>query len=115
MPAPPALASPGMSLQALTALPGHVPAEMSLRYGRLPDATVREEHERALPLARARPGPVLPGRALPPADVTGGRRQDTPLIKSRLAGGYCPRTPAQGPCACACACIRRRQQPIPPA
>jgi len=52
----------------------------------------------------ARPGPVLPGRALPPADVTGGRRQDTPLIKSRLAGGYCPRTAAQGPCACACAC-----------
>ena len=30
-----------------------------------------------------------------------GRRQDTPLIKSRLAGGYCPRTAAQGPCACA--------------
>src|ERR1019366_817929 len=71
---------------------------------RLPDATVREEYERALTLARAQPGPVLPGRALPPADVTGGRRQDTPLIKSRLAGGYCPRTAAQGPCACACAC-----------
>ncbi len=94
-----ALASPGVSLQALTALPGHVPAEMSLRYGRLPDATVREEYERALTLARAQPG-----RALPLADVTGGRRQDTPLIKSRLAGGYCPRTAAQGPCACACAC-----------
>ena len=100
MPAPPALASPGVSLQALTALPGHVPAEMSLRYGRLPDATVREEYERALTLARAQPG-----RALPLADVTGGRRQDTPLIKSRLAGGYCPRTAAQGPCACACASI----------
>jgi hypothetical protein len=33
-----------------------------------------------------------------------GRRQDTPLIKSRLAGGYCPRTAAQGPCACASIC-----------
>ena len=62
MPAPPALASPGMSLQALTALPGHVPAEMSLRYGRLPDATVREEYERALTLARAQPGPAMSQR-----------------------------------------------------
>jgi hypothetical protein len=30
------------------ALLGHVPAEMSLRYGRLFDATVRTEYERAL-------------------------------------------------------------------
>ena len=73
---------------------------MSLRYGRLFDATVREEYERALTLAKTRLGPILPERALPLTDITaGGRWQDTPLIKSRLAAGYCLRTTAQGTCS----------------
>lgn len=46
----------GVSLQALMALLGHVSAEMSLRYGRLFDMTVRAEYERALELAKARIG-----------------------------------------------------------
>src|SRR5215470_3189379 len=67
--------------------------------------TVREEYERALTLAKAQLGPVLPERALPLTDITaGGRWQDTPLIKSRLAGGYCLRTAAQGACSYANAC-----------
>jgi len=57
----------GVSLQALMALLGHVSAEMSLRYGRLFDATVRAEYERALDLAKARIGP-LPAQRVP---VTG--------------------------------------------
>ena len=71
------------------------------------DTTVREEYERALTLAKQQLGPVLPGQRtpLPLADVTaGGRWQDTPLIKSRLAGGYCLRTAAQGACAYANIC-----------
>jgi integrase len=103
-----ALVNSGVSLQALMALLGHVSAEMSLRYGRLFDATVREEYERALTLAKAQLGPVLPaGRtALPVTAISGGspRWQDTPLIKSRLAGGYCLRTAAQGPCTYANIC-----------
>jgi hypothetical protein len=102
-----ALVNSGVSLQALMALLGHVSAAMSLRYGRLFDATAREEYERALTLAKQRLGPVLPGQRtpLPLADVTaGGRWQDTPLIKSRLAGGYCLRTAAQGACAYANIC-----------
>jgi integrase len=102
-----ALVNSGVSLQALMALLGHVSAAMSLRYGRLFDATVREEYERALTLAKQRLGPVLPGQRtpLPLADVTAGSRwQDTPLIKSRLAGGYCLRTAAQGTCAYANIC-----------
>ena len=81
------------------ALLGHVSAEMSLRYGRLFDATVRDEYERALDLAKAQLGPVLPAERtrLPLAAITGGNWQDAPLIKSRLAGGYCLRTAAQGP------------------
>jgi site-specific recombinase XerD len=103
-----ALVNSGVSLQALMALLGHVSAEMSLRYGRLFDATVREEYERALTLAKAQLGPVLPANrtALPIAAISDGSTswQDTPLIKSRLAGGYCLRTAAQGPCAYANIC-----------
>src|SRR6266567_1020893 len=101
-----ALVNAGCSLQALMALLGHVSAEMSLRYGRLFDATVRDEYTRALALAKARLGPVLPGdrTQLPLAAVTGGTWRDAPLIKARLAGGYCLRTAAQGPCAYANIC-----------
>jgi site-specific recombinase XerD len=101
-----ALVNAGCSLQALMALLGHVSAEMSLRYGRLFDATVRDEYTRALSLARARLGPVLPGERtqLPLAAVTGGNWRDAPLIKARLAGGYCLRTAAQGSCAYANIC-----------
>jgi len=100
-----ALVNAGCSLQSLMAMLGHVSAEMSLRYGRLFDATVREEYERALILAKAQLGPVLPERALPLTDITpGGRWHDTTLIKSRLAGGYCLRTAAQGTCSYANIC-----------
>jgi integrase len=91
----------GVSLQALMALLGHVSAEMSLRYGRLFDATVRAEYERALDLAKARIGP-LPAQRVP---VTGeGNWRDAPLIKTRLSGGYCLRSPAQGSCSYANIC-----------
>ena len=101
-----ALVNAGCSLQALMALLGHVSAEMSLRYGRLFDATVRDEYQRALTLAKAQLGPVLPGERtqLPLAAITGGNWRDAPLIKARLAGGYCLRTAAQGSCAYANIC-----------
>jgi hypothetical protein len=88
------------------ALLGHVSAAMSLRYGRLFDATVRDEYQRALTLAKAQLGPVLPAdrTRLPVADITGGNWRDAPLLKSRLAGGYCLRAAAQGPCAYANIC-----------
>jgi hypothetical protein len=75
------------------ALLGHQSAEMSLRYGRLFDQTVRADYERALALAKQRLGPVLPEQT--PAALEGDWRQ-APLLKARLAGGYCLRTPAQG-------------------
>ena len=84
-----ALVNSGCSLQALMALLGHVSAEMSLRYGRLFDATVRDEYERALDLAKARLGPVLPGDRtrlpLPPSAAgTGGRPADQIPARRRL-------------------------------
>jgi integrase len=102
-----ALINSGVSLQALMAMLGHVSAEMSLRYGRLFDQTVRADYERALTLAKSQLGPVLPQRTqLPITDISGGSSdwRDTPTIKSRLAGGYCLRTPAQGACAYANIC-----------
>jgi integrase len=102
-----ALVNSGVSLQALMALLGHVSAEMSLRYGRLFDATVRADYEKALTLAKSRLGPVLPERTpLPLVDITGGNGdwQQAPLIKARLAGGYCLRTAAQGACSYANIC-----------
>ncbi|WP_448074086.1 tyrosine-type recombinase/integrase [Georgenia yuyongxinii] len=107
-----ALVNAGVSLQALMALLGHASAEMSLRYGRLFDSTVRTEYERALDLAKEQarqqapagsPGPS--GRVQPLADITGGTDwKDAPLLKSRMAGGFCLRAPAQGACTYANIC-----------
>lgn len=108
-----ALVNAGVSLQALMHLLGHVSAAMSLRYGRLFDATVRAEYERALTQAKAQltPAPTantpIPTgiRQLPLVAVTGAADwKDSATIKSRLAGGFCLRAPAQGSCAYANIC-----------
>ncbi len=107
-----ALVNAGVSLQALMALLGHVSAEMSLRYGRLFDATVRTEYERALELAKQQAAAQTPagtsptGRAqLSLADITGGKDwRATPLVKTRMAGGFCLRAPAQRACSYANIC-----------
>ena len=101
-----ALVNAGVSLQSLMALLGHSSAEMSLRYGRLFDATVRAEYERALAQAKAQTGPMPGTRTqLPLAVVTGGADwQDAPAIKARLAGGFCIRAEAQGACPYANIC-----------
>jgi integrase len=98
-----AMVNAGVSLQSLMALLGHVSAEMSLRYGRLFDQTVRAEYERALDLAKARIGPLPDGPKRIPVTADGDWRQ-APAIKSRLAGGYCLRSPAQGACPYANIC-----------
>lgn len=104
-----ALVNAGVSLQALMALLGHVSATMSLRYGQLFDSTVRTEYERALDLAKSHIGPLTVSPAgrpgLPLVDVTGGGDwKDTPALKSRMAGGFCLRAPAQGACPYANIC-----------
>ena len=74
-----ALVNAGVSLQALMALLGHMSAEMSLRYGRLFDTTVRAEYERALDLAKQQARTPATGRVtLPLTDITGGRTGRTP-------------------------------------
>lgn len=110
-----ALVNSGCSLQALMQLLGHVSANMSLRYGRLFDATVRDEYERALTLTKTRlavgpaatPGARSPavGQQLPLVAITGGGDwKATATIRSRHAGGFCLRAPAQGSCSYANIC-----------
>jgi len=103
-----ALVNSGVSLQSLMAMLGHVSAEMSLRYGRLFDTTVRAEYERALTQAKAQLGAMPPPtptrkRSLPllPADKDW---REAPGVKARLAGGFCVRAPAQGACPYANIC-----------
>lgn len=100
-----ALVNAGVSLQALMALLGHASAEMSLRYGELFDTTVRAEYERALDLAKSRIGSLPTGAVRIPvrAEPAGDWREE-PAYKSRLAGGYCLRAPAQGACPYANIC-----------
>jgi hypothetical protein len=71
-------------------------------------------HSGALQVAiRTRPRPAKQqartptpgGISLPLADITGGADwKSTPLLKSRLAGGFCLRAPAQGECTYANIC-----------
>jgi integrase len=97
-----ALVNAGVSLQALMAILGHVSAEMSLRYGHLFDTTVRAEYERALDLAKQTIG-ALPTPSEPTSSA-GDDWRTTATVKTALAGGYCLRAPAQGPCGYANIC-----------
>ena len=99
-----AMVNAGVSLQSLMALLGHVSAEMSLRYGRLFDTTVRSEYEKALNLAKSRLGPMPSGRAPIPVTDDCQDWRDSPRIKTRLGGGYCLRAPVQGSCTYANIC-----------
>ena len=96
----------GVSLQSLMALLGHVSAEMSLRYGRLFDATVKAEYERALTAAKAHLGtlPTEPPGGRTPLPMLDSDWKQAPAVKARLAGGFCIRAQAQGPCAYANIC-----------
>ena len=101
-----ALVNAGVSLQSLMALLGHVSAEMSLRYGRLFDSTVRTEYERALAAAKAHLGtlPTEPSQGRVSLPIVEGDWTVAPAIKARLAGGFCIRAQVQGPCAYANIC-----------
>jgi len=101
-----ALVNAGVSLQSLMTLLGHVSAEMSLRYGRLFDSTVRTEYERALTAAKAHLGtlPTEPPHGRTPLPLVDGDWKQAPAVKARLAGGFCIRAQVQGPCAYANIC-----------
>ncbi len=95
-----AMVNAGVSLQALMALLGHVSSEMSLRYGRLFDTTVRAEYERALDLAKSRIRPLPVGRSRIPVTGDGDWRdapRSTPVSLAAIACELPPRAPAPMP------------------
>ena len=95
-----ALVNAGVSLQSLMTLLGHVSAEMSLRYGRLFDSTVRTEYERALTAAKAHLGtlPTEPPQGRTQLPIVDGDWKQAPAVKARLAGGFCIRAQVHAPC-----------------
>ena len=94
-----ALVNAGVSLQSWMALLGHVSAQMSLRYARLFDTTVRSEYERALDLAKSRIGPLPADRPTLPLLQAGSDWKDTPTARhaSPAATAYAPRHRAPAP------------------
>jgi site-specific recombinase XerD len=98
-----ALVNGGMSLQALMALLGHVSAEMTLRYASLASPTVRAAYDQAMAKARNRlTPPVAPlGQAIVPDRV---QWLNAEMLKTRIAHGYCSRTPIAEACSYANIC-----------
>lgn len=78
------------------AILGHVCAEMSLRYGRLFDTTIRDEYERALDLAKTRIG-SLPQPTETKLEEPQPDWRATATLKTALAGGHCLRAPPKDP------------------
>lgn len=79
-----------MSLQALTALLGHVSAEMTLRYASLASPTVRAAYDQAMNKSAQPAHPAHPpaGQAILPDRVQWLRGE---ILKTRIAHGYCSR------------------------
>jgi integrase len=99
-----ALLNGGISLPALMALLGHVTPEMTLRYAKLANPTIRAAYQaaidkarigRTLPIASVNRTPVVPDRVA-------WLRQE--MLKTRVAHGWCTRDPVAGACPYANIC-----------
>lgn len=98
------LVNAGMSLPALMALMGHVTPDMTLRYAKIANPTVRSAYETAMTKIRTkRPLFVLPpgGATSIPARVDWLHSE---MLKTRLAHGFCSRDPLAGACPYANIC-----------
>lgn len=94
----------GISLPALMALLGHVSPEMTLRYAKLANPTIRAAYQAAIDHTRiGRTLPIAPGSSptTVPDHVEWLR---TEMLKTRLAHGLCSRDPAAGACPYANIC-----------
>jgi site-specific recombinase XerD len=102
-----ALVNGGITVQALMRLLGHVTAEMSLRYGHLFDATVRQQYQDALAQVKQRYDPTM--LAVPvagPVEPLDDRWIESHRWKTRLAHGYCQLDLTRQPCPLANVCER---------
>jgi integrase len=92
------LVNGGISLPALMALLGHVTPEMTLRYAKLANPTIRAAYQAAIDKTRV--GAALPiatiNRTPVVADRVAWLRAE--MLKIRLAHGTCTRDPTAGNC-----------------
>jgi integrase len=96
------LVNAGVSLPVLMHLLGHQSMDMSLRYGRLFDATVRAEYEAALETFKQKYSPTMLAQAAqPPVDSAWLASRGH---KERLVHGRCLRPTATGCCPHANSC-----------
>ena len=96
------LINAGMSLQSLMMLLGHVTPEMTLRYARLSNPTLRQAYDAALDRIHATRQPLVVDSRPPLPDPAQWLHAEA--IKTRLAGGYCTRATVAGPCPYANIC-----------
>lgn len=98
------LLNAGMSLEALMALLGHVTPEMTLRYAKLAQPTIRAAYEKAMTKVKARtPLPLaMPVRGAVVPDRVEWLRSE--MLKTRVAHGYCSRHLAADACPYANIC-----------
>jgi hypothetical protein len=94
----------GISVQALMRLRGHVTVEMSLRYGHLFDATVRQQYEEALARVRQQYAPAM--LTVKTGALADDHWLEAPKRKTRLAHGYCQIDLSQQVCPHANVCER---------
>jgi hypothetical protein len=95
------LANAGMSLQALTALLGHVTPQMTIRYATLASPTLRTAYDEAMGNMRRQFTLTPVGKPILP-DKIGWLHSE--MLKTRVAHGYCARHPAAGACPYANIC-----------
>lgn len=108
------LVNGGISLPALMALMGHVTPQMTLRYAKLANPTIRAAYDDAMHKSRGRRSIfVIPAgqAAAVPTRVDWLRAE---MLKTRVAHGYCTLDPAAGACPYANICEQcDNYQPAP--
>lgn len=99
------LVNGGISLPALMALLGHVTPEMTLRYAKLANPTIRAAYQAAIDHTRiGRSLPIAPGAGSPRAVPERVEWLCSEMLKTRVAHGLCSRDPAAGACPYANIC-----------
>ena len=108
------LVNGGISLPALMALLGHVTPQMTLRYAKLANPTIRAAYDDAMHKSAGRRSIFV----IPAGQATAIPSRidwlNAEMLKTRVAHGYCTLDPAAGPCPYANICEQcDNYQPAP--
>ena len=108
------LVNGGISLPALMALLGHVTPQMTLRYAKLANPTIRAAYDNAMHKTASRRSIFVIPAGQATAIPTRVDWLNTEMLKTRVAHGYCSLDPAAGACPYANICEQcDNYQPAP--